>query len=821
MAEKDRTYIAGDCARKRAVEILAPAGSYESFRAALGAGADAVYAGGPRFGARAFAENFTQEELVRAVGEAHLFGKKFYLTVNTLLKDPEIADLYDYLAPLYEAGLDAVIVQDAGVIEYIREAFPGMDLHASTQMTVTGSYGARFLEKQGVTRVVPARELSLGEIRQIREETGLEIECFVHGALCYCYSGQCLLSSMIGGRSGNRGQCAQPCRLPYSVDGKKKYYLSPKDICTLEIIPDLVDAGIDSFKIEGRMKKPEYVAGVTSMYRKYTDLYLEKGRDGFKVLPEDREMLMDLYNRGGFSEGYYKKHNGREMMALDRPSHTGVPALKVRSQKGRELRCTALTDIRPGDVVDITGGKGNYTAGSEVRAGGTLSFLVQKGTRLAPGTVLKRMRNETLIRNLRETCVEKTTQREICGRLVLKMSEPAGFTVWCMSGNQAGAARNAVSYTAKSDGAVQKAQNRPLDEERVRAQIMKTGNTEFCFRELDIHMDEGVFMSVQQINTLRRAALEGLKKAVIADQSRTAAVRKAAPDLPDRGADGEWAPLFSVLAETEEQLLAVRDAVVQAPELFRRAYADLALAEKTERSKEVKKAVQDIRDAGIELFAALPWIFRREEPGDDRGAELLRKVDILGADGVLIRNYEQYQLLEEEGFDKKTDLDHNLYVFNRCGKAFWNRLGVSGFSAPEELNARELGELGIRGAELTVYGYLPVMISAQCIAKTAGRCTHSPGLTFLTDRLGSRFPVKNQCDYCYNVIYNTLPLYLGMQKEEIRRLAPGMLRIQFSIETGEQAGKILDLVTEAFLGGGSPSAPDFEYTQGHFRRGVS
>ena len=207
--------------------------------------------------------------------------------------------------------------------------------------------------------MVPARELSLGEIRQIREETGLELECFVHGALCYCYSGQCLLSSMIGGRSGNRGQCAQPCRLPYSVDGKKKYYLSPKDICTLEIIPDLVDAGIDSFKIEGRMKKPEYVAGVTSMYRKYTDLYLEKGRDGFKVLPEDREMLMDLYNRGGFSEGYYKNHNGREMMALDRPSHTGVPALKVRSQKGRHLPCTALKDIRPGNVIDMSGGQRN------------------------------------------------------------------------------------------------------------------------------------------------------------------------------------------------------------------------------------------------------------------------------------------------------------------------------------------------------------------------------------------------------------------------------------------------------------------------------
>lgn len=821
MTEKDRIHTAGNCAPQRAIEILAPAGSYESFRAALGAGADAVYAGGPRFGARAFADNFTQEELVRAVGEAHLFGKKFYLTVNTLLKDKEIADLFDYLAPLYEAGLDAVIVQDAGVIEYIRESFPGMDLHASTQMTVTGSYGAKFLKKQGVTRVVPARELSLGEIRQIREETGLEIECFVHGALCYCYSGQCLLSSMIGGRSGNRGQCAQPCRLPYSVDGKKKYYLSPKDICTLEIIPELVDAGIDSFKIEGRMKKPEYVAGVTSMYRKYTDLYLERGRAGFKVLPEDREMLMDLYNRGGFSEGYYKNHNGREMIALDRPNHTGVPALKVCSQKGRELRCTALTDIRPGDVIDITGGKGNYIAGSEVRAGETLSFLVQKGTRLTPGTVLKRMRNETLIRNLRETCVEKTLQREICGRLNLKMSEPVGLTVWCMSGNREGEAGKAVSYTAQSDGAVQKAQNRPLDEERVREQIMKTGNTEFCFRELDICMDEGVFMPVQQINTLRRAALEGLKKAVIADWARPEAVRKAAMDLSDREADGEWSPVFSVLAETEEQLLATRDAAVQSPGSFRRVYAELGLAEETERSKELKKAVQDIRDAGIELFAALPWIFRREEPGDDRGAELLRKVDMLEADGVLIRNYEQYQMLAEEGFDKKIDLDHNLYVFNRFGKTFWSRLGVTGFSAPEELNARELGQLGISGAELTVYGYLPVMVSAQCIARTAGRCTHSPGMTFLTDRLGGRFPVRFQCAYCYNVIYNTLPLYLGMQKKEILRLAPGMLRIQFSIETGEQAGKILDLVTEAFLSGDSPSAPDFEYTQGHFRRGVS
>ncbi len=265
------------------IEILAPAGSYGSFMAAVTAGADAVYAGGPRFGARAFADNFTEEQLLSAIDYAHLHGRKFYLTVNTLLKDAELEELHEYLEPLYRQGLDAVIVQDIGVLSFVREHFPGMDIHASTQMTVTNTEGALFLKEQGAVRVVPARELALEEVYDIVEQTGLEMECFVHGALCYCYSGQCLLSSLIGGRSGNRGQCAQPCRLPYTVNGKKEYTLSLKDICTLELIPELVDAGIDSFKIEGRMKKPEYVALVTAMYRKYTDMYLQKGREGFAV----------------------------------------------------------------------------------------------------------------------------------------------------------------------------------------------------------------------------------------------------------------------------------------------------------------------------------------------------------------------------------------------------------------------------------------------------------------------------------------------------------------------------------------------------------
>lgn len=306
---------------KRNIEVLAPAGSYETLRAAIESGADAVYVGGSRFGARAFAQNFTEEELLDAIDYVHLRGKKLFLTVNTLIKEKEFKDLYAYLLPYYKRGLDAVIVQDMGVLNFVKSQFPEMDVHASTQMTITNAISAEYLESIGVTRVVPARELSLKEIKEIAEKTNLEIECFVHGALCYCYSGQCLMSSMIGGRSGNRGQCAQPCRLPYKVNNSKNPIdiMSLKDLCTIEHIPDLLEAGITSFKIEGRMKQPFYVAAVTSMYRKYVDLYCKKGRKGFKVTEEDKDILLQAYKRRGYCDGYYYRHNGKDMISFERP----------------------------------------------------------------------------------------------------------------------------------------------------------------------------------------------------------------------------------------------------------------------------------------------------------------------------------------------------------------------------------------------------------------------------------------------------------------------------------------------------------------------
>ena len=309
-------------------ELLAPAGNMECFKAAINAGADAVYIGGQKFGARAFAGNFTDEEVIEAIRLAHFWNKKVYLTVNTLLKDDEIRELVSYLKPFYEAGLDAVIIQDMGVLRLCRQHFPGLSLHISTQMTVTESGAANLLKELGAERIVPARELTLDEIRKLKKESGLEIETFIHGAMCYCYSGQCLFSSFLGGRSGNRGRCAQPCRQPYQTSLQKKgkkeehYPLSLKDMCVLPILPRLIAAGIDSFKIEGRMKSAEYVAGVTAMYRKYIDLYFDSPKS-FQVSKEDISFLSKLYVRSSLEQGYYDRRNGAEMVTADKPGYAG------------------------------------------------------------------------------------------------------------------------------------------------------------------------------------------------------------------------------------------------------------------------------------------------------------------------------------------------------------------------------------------------------------------------------------------------------------------------------------------------------------------
>ncbi len=353
-------------------ELLSPCGEYECFLAAVNAGADAVYLGGD-FSARAYAKNFTGEEIINAINHAHLHGKKVYLTLNILLKEAEIDTVADYLTPFYEAGLDGVIVQDPGVIRVLRHCFPDLHVHASTQMTVTDTEGVRLLTDAGASRVVLARELSLDEISRIHDETNAELECFIHGALCYSYSGKCLMSSLIGGRSGNRGRCAQPCRLPYNGS----YLLSCRDICTLEILPMLIEAGITSFKIEGRMKGPEYVAGVTGIYRKYMDLYLKDRSKPYKVDPEDLYLLKTLYTRSGHTQGYYQQHNGRSMITIDKPGYAKADEHLAKSAYARFckdetfLQADLTVTLKQGQKAKLEiscGGKKNTVYGDPVEA---------------------------------------------------------------------------------------------------------------------------------------------------------------------------------------------------------------------------------------------------------------------------------------------------------------------------------------------------------------------------------------------------------------------------------------------------------------------
>lgn len=793
----------------RKIEILAPAGSYESFHAAIVAGADAVYAGGPKFGARAFAENFTEAQLLNAIDYAHLHQRKFYLTVNTLLKDYEIEQLPEYLEPLYQRGLDAVIVQDMGVLNVVRQYFPDMDIHASTQMTVTGVNGAQFLKENGAVRVVPAREISLEEVRNIKSVTGMEMECFVHGALCYCYSGQCLLSSLIGGRSGNRGQCAQPCRLPYTVDGEKGYLLSLKDICTLDIIPDLIEAGIDSFKIEGRMKRPEYVAGVTSIYRKYVDLYLKNPQKPYLVDDKDKEMLMDLFNRGGFHTGYYKQKNGRNMITIQKPNHIGVKVGTVLSQKGREVQMRALTDIAAGDLIEFKNEAQRYTTGKSCKQGEVITILAPKGMRLPAGEVLYRVQSPELLNTLEIMYSEGKVIEKLYGYISMEAGKAAKLVV----------CKDEYSVEVESEQQVEAASSRPLDEERIKKQLRKTGNTEFAFDMLDVELHGEVFLPMQQLNEMRRKALEELEKKIQDSFHRKTAEKKVLQEEILDTASMKFSKKenkLSVLVETQEQL----EAVLENDDSIACIYVDSNL-DKTGLDADLWKGISDrIRKKNIDIFLAMPRIFRNQtiEIFEQAYDSILTRY----FDGMLIRSMEEYQFLKSKNYSGNIRLDYNLYIMNRFAKQFWKKQGITYGTIPVELNKSEIVNLDSEQDEMIVYGYIPAMVTAQCVTSTVHGCKKDCKITMLKDRYQNEFPVKNQCRDCYNVIYNTEPLYLIDLKEDLEELNAERYRIQFSIENRDEVKQILNQCNSMFSDEkGELFSQKDSITRGHFRRGVS
>lgn len=802
---------------KDRVEILAPAGSMECLKAAIAAGADAVYTGGALFGARAYAHNLTEEELLEAIDYVHLHGKRLYLTVNTLIKDREMEkQMYDYLLPYYRQGLDAVIVQDIGLFRFIRKHFPDLPIHASTQMTLTGVDGAKFLEKEGAQRIVTSRELSMAEVKKIADETELEIESFVHGALCYCYSGQCLFSSFIGGRSGNRGQCAQPCRLLYRTPEAKRpqYLLSLKDICTLELIPEMIESGIYSFKIEGRMKKPEYAAAVAFQYRKYADLYLKYYEEcpaeedpaayamkKYRVREEDRQMLLDLYNRGGFHTGYYHTQNGREMISLNRPNHAGVPAVKVLAKKGRNVTAKALTDLYPQDIIELPMRKGrekadNYTCKDAVRKGMNVQIPVFADTPFKRDEIWMRTRNSTLIDTLREEFVNGKIKERICGTFRLYPQETATLTVKCRD----------AEITVAGEKA-QEALSQPMSRERIEKQLRKTGNTEFEFSFLKVEIGEKVFLPMQSLNELRREALETLEKVICEKYRRSGEVKDPEEDTIELSMEEEVLSGWTASVRTAEQM-----EVILEEEAIGRIYVDCTMFPRIWEKDSYVEWITKVHAAGKEIYLVMPYIFRERTRKQYEAA--YNRIFGAGWDGILIANYESFAFLKEHGYTGRIMTDYNLYEFNQESRKFWKEKGVFEFTAPVELTERELQDLRVKDGEVIVYGYLPMMISAGCIQKTTRGCLKKSGQTTITDRYRNPFVVKNECDYCYNILYNYVPLYLGDRMEEVYQIGPGRIRLMFTTERQQEVRQILSAYFEG------KELPEGTYTRGHWKRGI-
>lgn len=802
---------------KDRVEILAPAGSMECLKAAIAAGADAVYTGGALFGARAYAHNLTEEELLEAIDYVHLHGRRLYLTVNTLIKDREMEkQMYDYLLPYYRQGLDAVIVQDIGLFRFIRKHFPDLPIHASTQMTLTGVDGAKFLEKEGAQRIVTSRELSMAEVKKIADETELEIESFVHGALCYCYSGQCLFSSFIGGRSGNRGQCAQPCRLLYRTPEAKRpqYLLSLKDICTLELIPEMIESGIYSFKIEGRMKKPEYAAAVAFQYRKYADLYLKYYEEcpaeedpaayamkKYRVREEDRQMLLDLYNRGGFHTGYYHTQNGREMISLNRPNHAGVPAVKVLAKKGRNVTAKALTDLYPQDIIELPMRKGrekadNYTCKDAVRKGMNVQIPVFADTPFKRDEIWMRTRNSTLIDTLREEFVNGKIKERICGTFRLYPQEKATLTVKCRD----------AEITVAGEKA-QEALSQPMSRERIEKQLRKTGNTEFEFSFLKAEIGEKVFLPMQSLNELRREALETLEKVICEKYRRSGEVKDPEEDTIELSMEEEVLSGWTASVRTAEQM-----EVILEEEAIGRIYADCTMFPRIWEKDSYVEWITKVHAAGKEIYLVMPYIFRERTRKQYEAA--YNRIFGAGWDGILIANYESFAFLKEHGYTGRIMTDYNLYEFNQESRKFWKEKGVFEFTAPVELTERELQDLRVKDGEVIVYGYLPMMISAGCIQKTTRGCLKKSGQTTITDRYRNPFVVKNECDYCYNILYNYVPLYLGDRMEEVYQIGPGRIRLMFTTERQQEVRQILSAYFEG------KELPEGTYTRGHWKRGI-
>jgi len=787
------------------IELLAPAGSIESLYAAVQAGTDAVYLGGNKFSARAYASNFDNENMIKAVEYCHLYDVKVYVTINTVLKQHEVEEAVEYAEFLYKIGVDALIIQDLGFANLIRKKLPNFELHASTQMTVHNAEGALFLNKLGFKRIVLSRELSLNEIKYISRDLNVETEIFVHGALCICYSGQCLMSSMIGGRSGNRGRCAQPCRLPYTIINKKNmsekkgYILSAKDICTIENIKEIIDSGTASLKIEGRMKRPEYVSGVVQAYRAAIDSVL---KNKYFNVEDENKKLLQLFNREGFSKAYLFRNTGRDMMAYSFPKNTGVELGKVQKDLTIELKENIY--LKDG----IRNGNSGFTLSKIIKKGKEVEEALKGDkVKLLPseyksGDVLYKMSDVKLSKELEEIYKSPYRKKIELNLLVkFKVDEPITLTTFYKNKN----------LTVEGEK-VQKALKKPLDKDRIIEGLGKAGDTPFKFKNIEISEFEDGFLPVSAINEVRRELVAKIENYALSRNDNGDKTEEEKIDMQLNISRTEQTkinksistiPKTIVYLSREEQLSAFIESDFKCAAINPFGELDFTYLNK-------------LKDK--EIFLKLPNIIKEEFESLCKTIE-----ERLGhIDGIVTSN-----LGIISKFRGKTTIigDYKLNIFNSYALDFYKDF-INGSCLSVELNKKEIKDVAKKSQlplQVLLYGKVELMVSEYCaIGSTFGERCSSKNCNgacknenfILKDRMGEEFTLKTD-KFCRSYVYNGVPNNLIPNLNELKSINIKSFRVDFIDEDYNETKRILQAIRneiweEEFSG----------FTRGHFKRGV-
>ncbi len=761
------------------VELLSPVGDFECLKAAVQNGANAVYFAAKSFGARAFASNFDDESLENAINYAKLRNVKTNLTLNTLIKENEFKDAINLAEKAYKYGIDAIIVQDLGLALELIKRFPDLDIHSSTQMTVHNLEGVIALKELGFKRVVLSRELSYDEIKYICENTDIEIEVFVHGALCISYSGQCLFSSMIGGRSGNRGKCAQTCRLPYELleeqsknkvilnaDGTstyqnnsqfkkldKGYLLSTRDLCSLEYLPKLIEAGVTSFKIEGRMKNPEYVAIVTRIYRKYIDLALDKNKE-FVISQDDKTELLQVFNRGGFSDGHLDSKGNPNLVFKEKQNNMGIylgTISKYNKNKGL-VTSTIQNTLSIGDSISFENENTKYT----------ISELLDKNQNIKTANPMQnvtfgRMKGNINIgdkiykisdKSLTDLAIESFSKENIKNKLECKITirknQKINVEIVCKQFN--------IKADYTYDYIPQIAQNASISEEKIISQFSKTLDTEFEFSNFEIELDDNLFIPVSIINDVRRFGINMIREKIIGS------FKKEINILPTKNHQNTDT-LNNPIPKTSLLLTTLN------------LDYDYTLLENVDKLYIPLKYFGDIKYLDIlnyfsnnfNLYIYMPTIIRKNYVDTSRKI-IENSINKFNLKGIVISNLSQLKLIPTSS---NLDLigNYTLNVYNTNSIYTLKTLNIKTTTISPELD--ENGILSVCEntpipKELIVYGKIPVMTMNYCVLGDSNKCykncrkkCNSNSKYFLKDRMGILFRVIPDNIQTISTIYNS------------------------------------------------------------------